>query len=59
LMLHNYEDVVNLPEIFKVVNVIDNDLDLLRKEKLAKKQMSLMKNNINTKQPLKTVSSRL
>lgn len=59
LMLHNYEDVVNLPKIFKVINVIDNDLDLLRKEKLAKKQMALMKNNRNIKQPLKTVSSQL
>ena len=59
LMLHNYEDVVNLPEIFKVINTIDIDLGLKRKEKLAKKQMSLMKNNRNTNQPLKTVSGRL
>ena len=59
LMLHNYEDVVNLPKIFKVINVIDNELDLLRKEKLAKKQMALMKSNRNIKQPLKTVSSQL
>jgi len=59
LMLHNYEDVLNLPKIFKVINTIDNELDLLRKEKLAKKQMALMKSNRNIKQPLKTVSSRL
>ena len=59
LMLHNYEDVVNLPKIFKVINIIENDLDLKRKEKLAKKQMSLMKNNRNTNEPLKRVNSQL
>jgi len=58
LMLHNYEDVVNLPKIFKVVNTIDIDLDLLRKEKLAKKQMSLLKNNRNTNESLKIFNSQ-
>jgi uncharacterized protein YprB with RNaseH-like and TPR domain len=57
LMLHNYEDVVNLPKIFKVINIIQNDLDLKRKEKLAKKQMTLMKNNRNTNEPLKRVNT--
>ncbi|MGH4139858.1 ribonuclease H-like domain-containing protein [Clostridium sp.] len=56
LMLHNYEDVLNLPKIFKVINTIENDLDLKRKEKIAKKQMSLLNNNIHTNQPLKTVT---
>lgn len=59
LMLHNYEDVLNLPKIFKVINTIENDLDLKRKEKLAKKQMSLLTNNTNKKQPLKVVSNHL
>ncbi|MBU3146322.1 ribonuclease H-like domain-containing protein [Clostridium sp. CF012] len=59
LMLHNYEDVLNLPKIFKVINTIENDLDSKRKEKSAKKQMSLLNNNINTNQPLKVVNSRL
>ncbi len=58
LMLHNYEDVVNLPKIFKVINTIENDLDLKRKEKLAKKQMSLLKNNRNTNESLKIVNSQ-
>jgi len=59
LMLHNYEDVVNLPEIFNVINIIQNDLDLKRKEKLAKKQKTLMKNNRNTNEPLKRINSQL
>ena len=59
LMLHNYEDVLNLPKIFKVINTIENDLDLKRKEKLAKKQMSLLNSNRNTNEPLKVVNSQL
>ena len=59
LMLHNYEDVLNLPKIFKVINTIENDLDLKRKEKSAKKQMSILNNNRNTNQPLKVVNSQL
>jgi len=59
LMLHNYEDVVNLPKIFKVINIIQDDLDLKRKEKLVKKQKTLMKNNRNTNEPLKRINSQL
>jgi hypothetical protein len=58
-MLHNYEDVVNLPKIFKVINTIENDLDVKRKEKLAKKQMLLSKNNKNVNESLKIVNSQL
>jgi uncharacterized protein YprB with RNaseH-like and TPR domain len=57
LMLHNYEDVVNLPKIFEVINTIENDLEIKRKEKLDKK--SLLNNNRNTNPPLKTVNSQL
>lgn len=57
LMLHNYEDVVNLPKIFNVINTIENDLDIKRKEKLDKKQMSLLKSNTNT--ALKVVNAQL
>ena len=35
LMLHNYEDVVNLPKIFKVINTIENDLDLKEERKIS------------------------
>jgi len=59
LMLHNYEDVLNLPKIFKVINTIENDLDLKRKEKSAKKQMSILNNNLNSNQSLKIVNSQL
>jgi uncharacterized protein YprB with RNaseH-like and TPR domain len=58
LMLHNYEDVVNLPKIFKVINTIDIHIDIKRKEKLAKKQMSLSKNNRKAIEPLKLVNSQ-
>lgn len=59
LMLHNYEDVVNLPKIFNVVDIIENDLDLKRKEKLAKKQKAFLKSNRTTNEPIKMVSNRL
>ena len=59
LMLHNYEDVANLPKIFKVINTIENDLDVKRKEKFAKKQMLLLKNNKSINEPLKIVNSKL
>lgn len=59
LMLHNYEDVVNLPKIFKVINTIENDLDVKRQEKLDKKQMLLSKNNKSANVPLIVVSSKL
>jgi uncharacterized protein len=59
LMLHNYEDVVNLPKIFKVINAIENDFELKRVEKSPRMQKSLMNNNINTIQPLKVVNSQL
>lgn len=59
LMLHNYEDVVNLPKIFNVINTIEIDLDLKRKEKLAKKQMSFLKSNRKTNEPLKIANSQL
>jgi uncharacterized protein YprB with RNaseH-like and TPR domain len=59
LMLHNYEDVANLPKIFNVINTIENDLDVKRKEKLAKKQMALQKSNRNISESLKVVNSQL
>ena len=59
LMLHNYEDVLNLPKIFKVINTIENDLDLKKKEKAEKKQMSNMNNNRNVNTPLKIVNSQI
>ena len=59
LMLHNYEDVVNLPKIFKVINTIQNELDFKRKEKFAKKQMALLKNNMNANEQLKVLNSQL
>jgi len=59
LMLHNYEDVLNLPKIFQVINTIQNDLDFKRKEKFAKKQMALLKSNRNTNEPMKVLNSQL
>jgi uncharacterized protein YprB with RNaseH-like and TPR domain len=59
LMLHNYEDVVNLPKIFKIINTIETDLDVKRKEKQAKKQSSFLKNEGNVKESLKIVNGQL
>ncbi len=59
LMLHNYEDVVNLPKIFEVINTIENDLTLKRKEKMAKKQICVLKNSRNTNEPIRALNSQL
>ncbi|MBU3182746.1 ribonuclease H-like domain-containing protein [Clostridium psychrophilum] len=58
LMLHNYEDVVNLPRIFNVVNTIENDLDRKRKEKQAKKRMILLKRSRNSNESLKIANNQ-
>lgn len=59
LMLHNYEDVVNLPKIFNIVDTIDNELELKRQEKLAIKQMARSNSSRSTNGQFKKVSSQL
>ena len=42
-MLHNYEDVLNLPKIFKVVFKIDTGSDFAREDGITEKQLSYLK----------------
>ena len=59
LMLHNYEDVVNLPKIFKIINTIENDLDVKRKEKQSKKHNPILNSNVDEKDVLKIANVQL
>jgi uncharacterized protein YprB with RNaseH-like and TPR domain len=43
IMLHNYEDVLNLPKIFKVVFQIDTGSDFAREDGITEKQLSYLK----------------
>ncbi|MDD3225034.1 MAG: ribonuclease H-like domain-containing protein [Clostridium sp.] len=43
IMLHNYEDVLNLPKIFKVVFSIDTSSEIVRDDGITEKQLSYMK----------------
>ena len=43
IMLHNYEDVLNLPKIFKVVFKIDTGSDFAREDGITEKQLSYLK----------------
>ncbi|MGY0372788.1 ribonuclease H-like domain-containing protein [Clostridium sp. JNZ J1-5] len=43
IMLHNYEDVLNLPIIFKLIHEIENNNDLKRENSITEKQLSYLK----------------
>ncbi len=43
IMLHNYEDVLNLPKIFKVVFKIETGSDFAREDGITEKQLSYLK----------------
>ncbi|AJA47549.1 RNase_H superfamily [Clostridium pasteurianum DSM 525 = ATCC 6013] len=63
IMLHNYEDVLNLPKIFKVVFDIDNSTKIVRDNSITEKQLKylkflLQKNNINIDTHLDRISKR-
>lgn len=47
IMLHNYEDVLNLPKIFKVVFKIDTGADFTREDGITEKQLSYLKYLLN------------
>lgn len=62
-MLHNYEDVLNLPKIFKVIFDIDNSQEVVRDNSITEKQLKylkflLNKNNVNIDTPLERISKR-
>lgn len=46
LMLHNYEDVLNLPRIFKLIYKVDNSDDIVRVDCITEKQLSFLKSLI-------------
>ncbi|WMJ80832.1 ribonuclease H-like domain-containing protein [Clostridium sp. MB40-C1] len=63
IMLHNYEDVLNLPKIFKVVYNIDHNEELKREDCITDKQLKylknlLRKNKINMEGDLDRISKK-
>lgn len=63
IMLHNYEDVLNLPKIFRVVYNIDHNEELRREDCITEKQLKylkslLRKNQINIEGDLDRISKK-
>lgn len=46
IMLHNYEDVLNLPKIFKLVYEVENNSKLIREDCITEKQLKYLKSLI-------------
>lgn len=46
IMLHNYEDVLNLPKIFNLVYKVENSKNLIREDCITEKQMRFLKSLI-------------
>lgn len=62
IMLHNYEDVLNLPKIFKLIHEIENN-DLKREDSITEKQLSylkflLRKNKIEINRDIEKISKK-
>ena len=63
ILLHNFEDVLNLPRIFRVVFDIDNSSQVVRDNSITEKQLRylkflLNKNSINVDTPLERISKK-
>ncbi|KGM94347.1 DNA polymerase [Clostridium novyi A str. 4552] len=63
IMLHNYEDVLNLPSIFKLIYDIKKNTNLKREDGITKKQLDylrflLRKNNVEIKYNLEKISKK-
>ncbi|MDF2502980.1 ribonuclease H-like domain-containing protein [Clostridium sp.] len=63
IMLHNYEDVLNLPKIFRVVFDIENSSEVVRDHSITEKQLRylkflLNKNNMDMDTPLERISKK-
>lgn len=43
IMLHNFEDVLNLPKIFKVIYEVENNNNIVREDGITEKQVSFLK----------------
>lgn len=64
IMLHNFEDVFNLPNIFRIIWKIENESDFIREDHITDKQLSylnylLSKNNTNIDIELKRISRKI
>lgn len=44
IMLHNYEDVLNLPKIFSLLYIIENNREFKREDCITEKQLKFLKN---------------
>lgn len=63
IMLHNFEDVLNLPSIFQIVWKIENESSFIREDHITDKQLSylrylLSKNNIAINVELEKISRK-
>lgn len=63
IMLHNFEDVLNLPIILELVNDIENNDEVQRSNAITEKQLQYLKflikkNNINLELNIKKVSKK-
>lgn len=47
IMLHNYEDVLNLPKIFRVLDEVENNRELKREDSITEKQLIYLKSLIS------------
>ena len=43
IMLHNYEDVLNLPKIFRILDEVENNSDIKRENSITEKQLIYLK----------------
>lgn len=63
IMLHNFEDVLNLPKIFELVSDIENNDEMQRANAITEKQLKyikylMKKNNISMELDVKKVSKK-
>ncbi|PRR80079.1 hypothetical protein CLLI_04630 [Clostridium liquoris] len=63
IMLHNYEDVLNLPQIFHLIYKVDNSEEITRVDAITEKQKRYLsflmeKNNIKIDKKLKKISKK-
>lgn len=63
IMLHNYEDVLNLPKIFNLIYKVESSRDLVREDCITEKQLKFLKslikkNKIETSFELEKVSKK-
>lgn len=63
IMLHNYEDVLNLPILFKAIDKIDNDPNIIKEPLITNKQLDQIneltnENNINLESNLHNITKK-